>query len=114
MNKKYVNRQIRKNRVRAKVSGSALIPRMSVSASLLHIRVQLIDDTKGLTLCESSDLALKEKMTKVQKAEKVGTELAEKAKALKIKEVVFDRGFKLYHGRVKACADAARKAGLTF
>lgn len=114
MNKISKNRQIRKARVRTKISGTPEIPRMSVSVSLSHIRVQLIDDTKSVTLCSASDLAIKDKMTKTQKAEKIGTEIATKAKTLKISKVVFDRGYKLYHGRVKALADAARKAGLSF
>lgn len=114
MNKKMINRKIRKNRVRAKVFGTTQIPRLSVSATLKHINAQLINDETGTTICSSSDLKIKEKMTKIQKAEKVGLELGELAKTLKIKNVVFDRGYKLYHGRVKALAEAARKSGLTF
>ncbi len=114
MNKKMLTRKIRKKRVRAKVFGTKTIPRISVSATLKHTTVQLIDDENGVTLCASTDLKIKEKMTKIEKAEKIGTEIAEKAKTLKINKAVFDRGYKLYHGRVKALAEAARKAGLTF
>lgn len=94
--------------------GTTGVPRLCVNVTLAHSRAQLIDDTNGTTLCEASDLVIKEKLTKLQKAEKVGTSLGEKAKTLKIKTVVFDRGHKLYHGRVKAIADAARKQGLEF
>jgi large subunit ribosomal protein L18 len=114
MNNKLINRKIRKNRVRAKVSGTAETPRLSVSVTLKHITAQLIDDQAGKTLCSAGDLKITGKTTKSKKAEQVGTEIAEKAKALKIKSVVFDRGFKLYHGRIKSLADAARKAGLVF
>jgi large subunit ribosomal protein L18 len=108
------SRDQRKRRVRAKISGTPEIPRLSVSASLSHIRAQVIDDTCGKTLAYSSDEKTSEKATKTAKAEKVGTEIAEIAKKAGIKKVVFDRGAKLYHGRVKALAEAARKAGLDF
>lgn len=104
----------RKRRVRAKVYGTKEVPRLSVSASLSHIRAQVIDDTTGKTLAYASDEKQKEKATKTQKAEKVGTKVAELAKKAGVKKVVFDRGAKLYHGRVKALAEAARKAGLEF
>lgn len=111
---KNVNRELRKKRVRAKISGTAEVPRMSVATSLSHIRVQLIDDTKGVTLCAADDLSIKDKKTKTEKAMAVGDSIAKLAKDKKIKKVVFDRSFKLYHGRVKALAEAARKAGLEF
>ena len=106
-------------RVRKKISGTAEAPRMSVFRSLKHIYVQLIDDTKGVTLCaastEQKDLAAKvAKMTKTEAAKEVGKAVAEKAKKLKIKTVVFDRGGYLYTGRVQALADGAREAGLNF
>lgn len=104
----------RKRRVRAKIHGTKEVPRLSVSASLNHIRTQIIDDTEGKTLVSANDLALKEKTTKTQKAVSVGNQLAEKALKAGIKKVVFDRGSKLYHGRVKALAEAARKKGLEF
>jgi large subunit ribosomal protein L18 len=112
--KKNQNRKIRKNRVRAKISGSAKNPRLSVSTSLSHIRAQIIDDERGITLCSADDFNIKEKKTKTEKAKMTGTEIAKKAKEAKIGQVVFDRGYKLYHGRVKALADAAREAGLKF
>jgi large subunit ribosomal protein L18 len=106
------NKISQKRRIRAKISGTAEIPRLSVSTSLMHIQAQIIDDSKGVTLCAATDI--KEKGTKTEKAERVGTAVAEKAKGLKIKKVVFDRGTRIYHGRVKALAEAARKAGLEF
>jgi large subunit ribosomal protein L18 len=112
--KKNLNRELRKKRVRAKISGTAEVPRMSVATSLSHIRVQIIDDTKGLTLCSADDLKIKDKKTKTEKAAMVGETITKLAKEKKINKIVFDRSFKLYHGRVKALAEAARKAGLEF
>lgn len=111
---KNLARKKRKLKVRAKIYGTKEIPRLSVSASLSHIRAQIINDEEGKTLCQSSDLSIKDKATKTEKAKKVGEDLAEKAGKLNVKKVVFDRGSKLYHGRVKALADAARKKGLEF
>jgi large subunit ribosomal protein L18 len=105
---------LRKRRVRAKISGTAEVPRLAVRASVSHIEAQVIDDTRGVTIVAASDLKIKEKMTKMQKAEKVGAEVAELAKKAGIKKIVFDRGAKLYHGRVKALAESARKGGLDF
>lgn len=103
----------RKRRVRAKVTGTADRPRLSVFKSGIHIYGQLIDDEKGKTLAAMSDLKIKEGK-KTDKAAKVGEDLAKKAIAKKIKKVTFDRnGFK-YHGRVKALAEGARKGGLEF
>lgn len=106
-------------RVRKKISGTSETPRMSVFRSLKHIYVQLIDDTKGVTLCSASteqkDLAAKvAKLTKTDAAKEVGKAVAEKAKKLGVKAVVFDRGGYLYTGRVQALADGAREAGLNF
>ena len=108
--------RVRKHaRVRAKVSGTASCPRLCVFRSNKHIEAQLIDDVKRVTLCSASSVALKlENVSNVEAAKKVGAELATKAKALKIKNVVFDRGGYLYHGRVAALADAAREGGLKF
>lgn len=111
---KLKKRALRKNRVRAKISGTAERPRLSVSISLNHIRVQLIDDLSEKTLAAASDLKLDKKITKTERAIEVGKIIAEEAKKVKIKKVVFDRGHKLYHGRVKALADSARKNGLEF
>lgn len=113
MNKK-INQKLRKKRVRAKIAGTAEIPRLSVSSSLLHIRAQIIDDEKGITLCFADDLNIKEKLTKTEKAQIVGEEIAKKTKEKKIDRVVFDRGYRIYHGRVRTLAEAARKAGLKF
>lgn len=112
---KLKNRDQRKGRIRAVVSGTAERPRLSVHVSNLHVSAQLIDDVNHKTLGQVTTVgqkALKGSMT--DKAAWVGEQVAQKAKSLKIKSVVFDRGGKLYHGRVAALADAARKAGLEF
>lgn len=114
MLQKQLNRLRRKARVRSQISGSAKLPRLSVFRSGTHIYAQLIDDENSKTLAAASDLKADGKTTKTSRAEKVGSELAEAAKWLKIKEVVFDRGGFAYHGRVKALAEAARKWGLKF
>lgn len=108
--------RVRKHaRVRAKVSGTASAPRLVVFRSNKHIEAQIIDDVKGVTLVHSSSVALKlENGSNVEAATKVGEDLASKAKAKKISKVVFDRGGYIYHGRVAALADAARKGGLKF
>lgn len=112
---KLHNRAQRKNRVRATVSGSTERPRLSVSISNRHIIAQIIDDTAGKTLAYVSTVGSKAaKGTMTERAEWVGTEIAKKAKTAKVSAVVFDRGGHIYHGRVKALADAARKAGLEF
>ncbi|MBW6431972.1 50S ribosomal protein L18 [Patescibacteria group bacterium] len=111
---KKINRQLRKNRVRAKVSGTGKVPRLTVSSSLSHIRAQIIDDQKGITLCAADDLKMDKKITKTEKAKLVGAEIAKEAKAKKIDKVVFDRGHRLYHGRIKALAESARESGLKF
>lgn len=114
MLQKQLNRLRRKARVRSQISGSAKRPRLSVFRSGAHIYAQLIDDVNGKTLASASDLKAEGKTTKTEKAAGVGITLAEAAKGLKIKEVVFDRGGFAYHGRVKALAEAARKGGLKF
>jgi large subunit ribosomal protein L18 len=104
-------------RIRKRVSGTGSHPRLSVFRSNKEIYVQIIDDTKGSTLASASsrDKALAgKKQNKIDQAKSVGASIAEKAKAAGIAEVVFDRGGYLYHGRVKALADAAREAGLKF
>jgi large subunit ribosomal protein L18 len=111
---KNKNRELRRKRVRSKIFGTAETPRLSVAVSLSHVRVQLIDDNKGATICAADDFKIKDKKTKTEKAVLVGEAIAKAAKEKNIKRVVFDRSFKLYHGRVKALADAARKAGLEF
>lgn len=111
---KFANRLRRQLRIRAKISGSAVRPRLSVYRSNANIYAQLIDDVTGKTLCAASDLKITDKLTKSQRAAKVGEEIASKAKELNISEIVFDRGGFAYHGRVKALADAARSTGLKF
>ncbi|MDD3793210.1 50S ribosomal protein L18 [Candidatus Gracilibacteria bacterium] len=113
MLQKTLKRLSRKNRVRAKISGTAARPRLSVFRSNAHISVQLIDDTAGKTLASASDLKL-EGGTKTEMAKKVGLEMAKKVLDLKIEDVVFDRGGFAYHGRVKALAEALREGGLKF
>ena len=109
----------RHTRVRKKISGTSETPRMSVFRSLNHIYVQIIDDTKGVTLCSASTMekdvkAKIEGLSKTDAAKVVGKIAGEKAVALKIETVVFDRGGYLYTGRVQAVADGAREAGLKF
>ncbi|HEY9125964.1 MAG TPA: 50S ribosomal protein L18 [Acidobacteriaceae bacterium] len=114
-----INRsEIRKRihaRIREKLSGTTERPRLNVYRSLNHIYAQVIDDQKGETLVSASSLALKLKTGgNVAVAKEIGKAVAEKAVAKGIKRVVFDRGGYLYHGRIKALADAAREAGLEF
>ncbi len=104
----------RAKRTRSKVHGTKQRPRMSVFRSLKHISVQLIDDTTGATLAMVSDVAIKATGTKTEKAIAVGKAIAKAAQDKNITSVVFDRGSYLYHGRVKALADAARESGLQF
>ena len=103
-NKKLLNRALRKNRVRAKVSGTAERPRLTVTISNLHVSAQLIDDVAGT----------KANGTMTEKSAAIGTEIAKKAKKIKISAVVFDRNGRQYAGRLKALADAARQEGLEF
>mgnify|MGYP002518432274 CR=1 FL=1 len=119
INKKSSNvaRLRRHARVRAKVSGTSTCPRLNVFRSNKQIYAQIIDDVNGVTLCSASSCDEGLNITNggnVAAAALVGKAVAEKALALNIKNVVFDRGGYLYHGRVKALADAAREAGLEF
>jgi large subunit ribosomal protein L18 len=112
-------KKIRHRRVRQKVAGTISRPRLCVFRSLNHIHAQLIDDSMGQTLVSMSTLdsqvrSKTDGMGKSKKAEIVGALLAEKALNKGVKQVVFDRGGYKYHGRVKALAEAARKAGLEF
>lgn len=108
-------RQRRHERVRAKVSGTPECPRLNVFRSSSHIHAQIIDDVNGVTLVAASSVDMKlANGGNVEAAAQVGKEIAERAKAKKIKNVVFDRGGYIYHGRVKALAEAAREAGLEF
>jgi large subunit ribosomal protein L18 len=115
---KAIARAKRIKRIRKKISGTPLCPRMRVFRSNRHIYVQIIDDTKQATLVamstgdkefDGSDLK-----GKCEQAERVGEMIAQRAKAAGIEQVVFDRGGNLYHGRIKALSDGARKGGLKF
>ena len=114
MDQKIERRLKIKQRIRTKVSGTAERPRLTVFRSNSQIYAQVIDDTKGTTLASASSLAVKDKMTKTEKAAVVGKAIAEAAKKAGIETVVFDRNGYLYHGRVKQLADAAREGGLKF
>ena len=113
-------RQRRHVRVRAKVSGTARRPRLNVFRSSAHIYAQLIDDNRGHTILAASDLEQDvldragADANKSARARAVGEVIGERAKAAGFHTIVFDRGGYLYHGRVKAVADGARAAGLTF
>lgn len=112
---KNVIRQRRHARVRAKISGTATCPRLSVYRSNSHIHAQLIDDVKGVTLVSSSSVALKlANGGNIAAATQVGEDIAKKALAAGIETIVFDRSGYIYHGRIKAVAEAAREAGLKF
>lgn len=108
--------RVRKHaRVRAKISGTSSCPRLSVFRSNKNIAVQVIDDVKRVTLASSSSEQLKiEDGNNIAGASKVGADIAKKCLALGIEKVVFDRGGYVYHGRVKALAEAAREGGLKF
>ncbi len=102
------------NRVRKTIKSSSKRPRLSVFFSLLHSYAQIIDDSKGVTMVSASDKELKNKGKNIEIAKELGKLIATKAKEKKIETVVFDRGFKKYHGKVKALADGAREEGLKF
>jgi large subunit ribosomal protein L18 len=106
---------LRRHRVRARLHGTAQRPRLSVHFSHQHVIAQIIDDDQSKTLVYSTTVGKKTASgTLSAKAALIGGDIAEKAKKAKIEQVVFDRGAKQYHGRVKALADAAREKGLTF
>lgn len=111
--KKLQARLARKKRIRSKIQGTSDRPRLVVNRSLMHTYAQLVNDEDGKILATSSDMKAT-KGTKVEKATEVGTDIAKKAKELKISAVVFDRNGYKYHGRVKALAQAARDGGLKF
>ena len=109
----------RQRRVRQRVFGTPERPRLNVFRSSAHIYAQVIDDIKGTTLAAASSLdkSLRESLKStgsIEAAKAVGKLLAERAKAAKVTAVVFDRGGRLYHGRIKALADASREGGLKF
>ena len=102
----------RHRRVRKKVTGTAERPRLAVFRSNRHIYAQIVDDRSARTLASASDAAVSEDGDKTARAREVGKVLAERAKAAGIGQVVFDRGGRLYHGRVRALAEGAREGGL--
>ena len=106
--------EFRAKRTRAKIHGTSERPRLSVHFSNQHITAQVIDDDKKVTLAYVTTVGAKMTGTKTEQAAKIGAEIAKKAKSAKVKKVVFDRGSKLYAGRMSALADAARKEGLEF
>ena len=101
-----------RQRIRKKVSGTGSVPRLSIFRSNKNINCQLIDDVNGITVASASSNGVKVDGNKAEQAKVVGTMIAEKAKAKNIQKVVFDRGGYLYHGRVKALADAVRESGI--
>lgn len=109
-----MNKQMRANRTRAKIHGTSDRPRLSVHFSNLHITAQIIDDDKKVTLAYATTVGAKMTGSRSEKAAKIGAEIAKKAKTAKVSKVVFDRGSKLYAGRMTALAEAARKEGLEF
>jgi large subunit ribosomal protein L18 len=115
---KNITRQRVHDRIRKKVLGTSERPRLNVYRSLNHIYVQLVDDLKGQTLVSASSAEGKKGDRRsggnVASAKSIGKTIAERAKAKGIDKVVFDRGGYLYHGRIKALADAAREGGLQF
>ena len=107
----------RHKRIRKTLSGTAERPRLNVFRSNANITAQIIDDEKGVTLVSASTLEKDLKIVNggnIEAAKIIGQEIAKRAKKAKITQVVFDRGGYLYHGRVKALADAARESGLEF
>lgn len=104
----------RKHSIRKRVNGSSDRPRLSVYRSAKHIYVQIIDDSKGVTLLSTSSLVQKINGGNIIGAKAVGEQIAKEAIAAGITKVVFDRNGFLYHGRIKVLADAARESGLQF
>ena len=109
-----MNKIFRANRTRAKIHGTAERPRLTVHISNLNITAQVIDDDKQATLAYATTIGKKLKGTKSEKAAEIGAEIAKAAKKANVNKVVFDRGSKLYAGRMSALAEAARKEGLEF
>ena len=114
---KSASRARRQLRARKKINGSAERPRLVVTRSSRHLFVQVIDDVQGKTLASASTMEADLRAAegdKSEKARKVGSLIAERAKAAGVEQVVFDRAGNKYHGRIAALADAAREAGLGF
>jgi len=111
---KSIKRLRRKKRIRSKIVGTKERPRLSIFRSNFYIFAQLIDDAKWKTLISSSDLKMKKSWTKTDMAKKVAEDIAKKILDLKIKEIVFDRGWFAYNWRVKALAESLRDSGIKF
>jgi len=114
LDKKLLNRSLRAARVRAKISGTAERPRLTVTISNKHISAQLIDDIKQHTIAAATTVGSKQTGTMTEQAALIGADIAKKAKKAKITTIVFDRNGRKYAGRLAAIADAARKEGLVF
>ncbi len=117
MSKVKLNRRARiKKRIRKKISGTSIKPRLTVFRSNKQIYAQVIDDIKGVTLVSAASLKEEsaQNVSKLEQAKLIGKQIAEKATHAGIVEVVFDRNGYLFHGRVKALADSARESGLKF
>jgi len=112
--KKLLNRELRSKRVRAKITGTAERPRLTVTISNKHVSVQLIDDVAKKTLAAATTVGTKQTGTMVEQATLIGADIAKKAKKSKITAVVFDRNGRQYAQRLAALADAARNEGLEF
>lgn len=110
--KKTINRNLRKARVRSKVKGTAKMPRISVKVSNKHVYAQLIDDQKGHTMATVSSKSAPKLKTQTDRAVWVGEELAKIAKSSKIKQATLDIGWRKYHGRIKSLTESANKGGL--
>lgn len=110
--KKNLNKELRKNRSRAKIFGTADKPRLSVFRSNRYTYVQLIDDANGRTMASASTREISKQGKKVDLAKKLGAAIAEKAKKVGIKSAVLHRSSYAYHGRVKAVVEGAREGGL--
>ena len=115
INRKEIRQRVHK-RIRRKVTGTAVRPRLAVHFSNQHVYVQIIDDVAGRTLVSAStlDKSIDKAQANTECARSMGALIAERAKAASISAVVFDRGGHIYHGKVKALAEAAREAGLQF
>ncbi|OYV06461.1 MAG: 50S ribosomal protein L18 [Verrucomicrobiales bacterium VVV1] len=115
INRKEIRQRVHA-RIRKKVAGTTERPRLAVHYSNQHIYVQVIDDAVGRTLAAAStlDKEVENASSNIVSAQKVGSLIAERAKAANVSSVVFDRGGHIYHGKVKALADAAREGGLQF
>jgi large subunit ribosomal protein L18 len=111
---KVIGRLKKKGRIRNKISGTSERPRLSVYRSTNHIYAQVIDDVAQKTIASASSLKVSEKLSGVEMAKKVGEMIAASAKEKNVESVVFDRNGFIFHGKIKAVADAAREAGLKF